>query len=100
VHNTAIDWATKTGSVGLFLLLCLVVYSITGALRTKRIELVAGLASLMVFAQFHFILRQPVIRVFIVYVMTPRLKTGAHPTKTESIDIVNNVCGFKPKTTV
>jgi hypothetical protein len=70
VHVTPLDWATQTGSIGLVLLIFLIGLSLYKAWISNRIELLAGMASLIVFAQFHYILRQPIVWVFVVYLIT------------------------------
>jgi len=69
VHNTPLDWATQTGVVGLLLLIGLVLYAMRGAWRSGRHELISGFIALIIFAQFHFVLRQPLVWVIIIFVM-------------------------------
>jgi O-antigen ligase len=69
VHNTPLDWATQTGIVGLLSMVSLVIFSLYNAWRSRRIELVAGMVTLIAFSQFHFVLRQPIVWVFVVWLL-------------------------------
>jgi len=80
VHTTPLDWATQTGSIGLVLLVCLIGYSMLKAWKSNRMELFAGMTSLIIFAQFHYVLRQPIVWVFIVYLITLEPKTRTNPS--------------------
>jgi O-antigen ligase len=60
VHNTLIDWGTRTGGMGLLLFSALVVWVAARSWSNRSVLLVASFLALGVFGMFHFVLRQPV----------------------------------------
>jgi len=74
VHNTPVDWATQTGVIGLLFLTGVVLCAARRVWRSGRYELVAGFIALIIFAQFHFVVRQPLFWVIIIFMMTLKRK--------------------------
>ena len=60
-HNTMLDWGVQTGIIGILLLLSVVALAAKRLWKKGRMDLLAGLISLSIFAQFHYVLRQPVV---------------------------------------
>lgn len=58
-HNTYIDWATKTGVVGLVSFVALNVVVLYRQLMLRNIFFVSCLISVIIFSVFHLIVRQP-----------------------------------------
>lgn len=81
-HNSPIDWMDATGMVGLMALLALwgwVAHRVSVSHRTG-----AGIAlcALLVFAMFHFVLRQPVFWFFLLVLASPLpLLRTPHPRR-------------------
>ena len=60
-HNTLIDWTASTGVVGLMVLLTWAGYLAWWLWRRKNLMGLAGFVALVFLAQFHFVMRQPVV---------------------------------------
>lgn len=58
-HNTYIDWATKTGVVGLALLLYLNLSVLYLLFRAKKVFFASCLVGIFTFSVFHLVIRQP-----------------------------------------
>jgi O-antigen ligase len=58
-HNSMIDWATSTGLIGLLALAILAWALFRPVWRSRSAALVGSFTALLVFAQIHFALRQP-----------------------------------------
>lgn len=82
-HNTIIDWSLQVGVVGLLLLVIFVSLAFINTWRRGRIDLMSGLLALVVFAQFHYILRQPLAWVVILWALSaneqPRRNSAVLP---------------------
>lgn len=60
-HNTLVDWGTNTGILGMAALSVLVLWIGHRLWRTGRYSLLAGLVALILFSQFHHVLRHPLV---------------------------------------
>jgi O-antigen ligase len=58
-HNSYLDWGASTGVLGLAGLLVMLGWAIGSCIRGGKIHLCVALLALMLFAVFHFVLRQP-----------------------------------------
>ena len=69
-HNTLLDWSNHTGVLGACLLIALFSYSLFCAFKTKRFELVLGMITLIIFSQFHYVLRHPIVWIFLILLLS------------------------------
>jgi O-antigen ligase len=72
VHNTFIDWPTRTGLLGMLAYIGLLLWVAIRAWRAKQYLLLLALMSVVVFGAFHFVLRQPVFWLYLVIVAFAR----------------------------
>lgn len=76
-HNSLVDWGASTGLAGVVGLLALVVWLAYRLWLAGYYSLLAGLAALLIFGQFHHILRHPLVWAYLV--LTARLAFLAVP---------------------
>ena len=60
-HNTILDWSLSFGLLGGLLLIILFLKIACGMFVSNQIEILAALIAVGIFAQFHYILRQPLV---------------------------------------
>lgn len=75
-HNTAIDHFAIGGLLGLFVLLIGTAAMVLRTLLARDAVLLGGVLALIVFATFHYVLRQPVIWLLIYYVVQQAWPAG------------------------
>jgi O-antigen ligase len=68
-HNTLVDWGMSTGAVGAAALVVLLAVLAARVLRARDPLPAAGLAALLVFAAFHYMIRHPVFWLALVTVV-------------------------------
>jgi hypothetical protein len=78
-HNTLVDWGTNAGVIGMVAMILLIVWLAHGLWRAGYFSLLAGLAALVVFSQFHHVLRHPIVWAYLALV--GRLATEAMPLR-------------------
>lgn len=77
-HNTLIDWSASTGIIGLFALAAWAVTLAWQAWRRRNLFGLCGMTALVVFAQFHFVLRQPIFWfTFVLLALLPAARDDA-----------------------
>ena len=59
-HNSLIDWGTNTGIVGVVLFAALILSLLKMGWRNRNFVGIIGIFSLLMFAQFHYVFRQPI----------------------------------------
>lgn len=59
-HNTLVDWGVSTGVVGAAALVVLLAFFAARVVRARDPLATAGLAALLAYACFHYVMRQPV----------------------------------------
>ena len=68
-HNTIIDWGLQVGALGVILLTILILLAVVRAYRNGRVDVAACIIALVVFSQFHYILRQPLIWIIVLWAL-------------------------------
>ena len=67
-HNALLDWGTNTGLVGMTALVALVAWLARRLWLAGHFSLLAGLGALAIFAQFHHVLRHPLVWAYLALV--------------------------------
>lgn len=65
-HNSIIDLTINTGIIGLLIFVTLFLYIFYILFKSKQFFLFSGLITLIIFSQFHHILRHPIVWFFII----------------------------------
>lgn len=68
-HNTFIDWSASTGLLGLVALVALLAYVWKRTMQCGKRFLALGVVAAVVFAAFHFVLRQPIFWLYLILFM-------------------------------
>ena len=66
VHNTTIDWMINAGIIGLFALVVLIFWMLIRLWKAEHYVLAISVGVLMLYAQFHHILRHPSVWFFLL----------------------------------
>lgn len=65
-HNTFVDWLTVTGALGEVALVGLLLWVLGSTVTAKKVALSIGVAVIISFSSFHYVLRQPVFWFYLV----------------------------------
>jgi hypothetical protein len=68
-HNSFLDLASMAGVPAAIVLVVLVIVALSGVLIRREYELGAALISMLIFINFHFMLRQPIFWLFVASTM-------------------------------
>lgn len=91
-HNTIIDWGLQMGLAGVLLLSILVLRPFVNLWKTMRVDLIAGIVALIVFAEFHYVLRHPLVWLIILWIWL----AGLRPEDSKEI-VAENKDGLEPQ---
>ena len=76
-HNSLIDWGTNSGFLGIAFFSGLVFWLAYTAWQDENFAGFTGIVSLLLFAQFHYVFRQPVFWFWLVLLSTRNERTNA-----------------------